>query len=48
MTEIVKSNKRVPDPQNAPERGFHKISGKTDQSKIFSFSFFFFFFFAFF
>ena len=45
MTEIVKSNKRVPDPQNAPERGFHKISGKTDQSKIFSFSFSFFFFF---
>ena len=37
MTEIVKPNERVPDLQNAPERGFHEKSGKTNQPKIFFF-----------
>lgn len=43
MTEIVKPNERVPDLQNAPGRGFHEKSGKTNQPK-FWFVFFFFFF----
>ena len=37
MTEIVKSNERAPELQNAPERGFHEKSGKTNQPKIFFF-----------
>lgn len=47
MTEIVKPNERVPDLQNAPGRGFHEKSGKTNQPKfcflVFGFFFVFFF-----